>query len=52
MSRTGAICPSCGTIMTMEDIRFEGTRRRLAAIMTTVVVDGSKGKEYQATYGS
>ena len=47
MSRTGATCPCCGTIMTMEDIRFEGRAGRLAAIMTAVVVDGLKGKEYR-----
>ena len=49
MSRTGATCPCCGTIMTMEDIRFEGRAGRLAAVMTTVVVDGpkGKGKEYR-----
>ena len=27
MSRTGATCPGCGAIMTMEDIRYEGRRR-------------------------
>ena len=47
MSRTGATCPSCGTIMTMEDIRFEGRAGRLGAVMTAVVVDGPKGKEYR-----
>ena len=47
MSRTGATCPCCGAIMTMEDIRFEGRAGRLAATMTAVVVDGSKGKEYR-----
>ena len=44
MSRTGATCPCCGAIMTMEDIRFEGRAGRLAATMTAVVVDGPKGK--------
>ena len=47
MSRTGATCPGCGAIMTMEDIRFEGRAGRLAATMTAVVVDGPKGKEYR-----
>ena len=49
MSRTGATCPCCGAIMTMEDIRFEGRAGRLAATMTAVVVDGpkGKGKEYR-----
>ncbi|MBL8253035.1 MAG: DUF1156 domain-containing protein [Candidatus Competibacter sp.] len=47
MSRSGAKCPCCGTLMTMEDIRFEGRGGRLGAIMTAVVVDGQKGKEYR-----
>ena len=47
MSRTGAACPSCQTIMTMEDIRYEGCAGRLGAVMTAVVVDGQKGKEYR-----
>ena len=47
MSRTGATCPSCGAIMTMGDIRFEGQAGRLGAMMTAVVVDGAKGKEHR-----
>ena len=47
MSRTGAACPSCKSIMTMEDIRYEGCAGRLGAVMTAVVVDGQKGKEYR-----
>ena len=47
MSRTGAACPSCESIMTMEDIRYEGRAGRLGAVMTAVVVDGQKGKEYR-----
>ncbi|MXZ89880.1 MAG: DUF1156 domain-containing protein [Chloroflexi bacterium] len=47
MSRTGATCPCCGVIMTMGDIRLEGQAGRLGAVMTTVVVDGPKGKEYR-----
>ena len=47
MSRTGATCPCCGAIMTMSDIRLEGRAGRLAAVMTAVVVDGVKGKEYR-----
>ncbi len=48
-SRTssGATCPCCGTIMTMEDIRLEGRAGRLGAVMTAVVVDGPNGKEYR-----
>ena len=33
--------------MTMEDIRLEGQAGRLSAIMTAVVISGSKGKEYR-----
>ena len=47
MSRTGATCPCCCGIMTMEDIRLEGQAGRLAAVMTAVVVNGQKGKEYR-----
>ena len=47
MSRTGASCPCCSAIMTMEDIRLEGRAGRLGAVMTAVVVDGLKGKEYR-----
>ena len=47
MSRTGATCPCCGAIMAMSDIRYEGQAGRLGAVMTAVVVDGVKGKEYR-----
>ena len=47
MSRTGAACPCCGAIATMEDIRLEGRAGRLGAVMTALVVDGQKGKEYR-----
>ncbi|MGH2360653.1 MAG: DUF1156 domain-containing protein, partial [bacterium] len=43
MSRSGATCPCCGTIMTMEDIRLEGQAGRLGTVMTAVVVKGSHG---------
>ena len=47
MSRSGARCPCCGTIMTMEDIRLEGQAGRLGSTMTAVVVEGQNGKEYR-----
>ena len=48
MTRSGAHCPCCKTtIMSMEDIRLEGRAGRLGAVMTAVVVDGPKGKEYR-----
>lgn len=47
MSRSGAQCPCCPTIMSMEDIRLEGRAGRLSAIMTAVVIDGPNGKQYR-----
>lgn len=47
MSRSGATCPCCQSIMKMEDIRFEGKAGRLGSVMTSVVVDGRNGKEYR-----
>lgn len=47
MSRAGAQCPCCPTIMETEDIRYEGKNGRLGQIMTAVVVDGPDGKEYR-----
>ena len=47
MSRIGAACPCCHTIMTMQDIRLEGRSGRLGTVMTAVVVAGPHGKEYR-----
>lgn len=47
MSRSGATCPYCDGIMTMEDIRMEGQAGRLGAMMTAVVVEGENGKAYR-----
>lgn len=47
MSRSGAQCPCCGAIMTMDDIRLEGQRGRLDAVMTTIVYEDKAGKEYR-----
>ena len=47
MSRTGVTCPCCRTIMTMEDLRHEGLSGRFGQVMTAVVVEGIKGKEYR-----
>jgi putative DNA methylase len=46
MTRSGATCPCCDGIMTMEDIRFEGQAGRLGAMMTSVVINGQNGKEF------
>ncbi len=48
MSRTGVTCPSCGSVLTMADLRREGRAGRLGEIMTAVVVDGQRGKEYRS----
>ena len=47
MNRSGARCPCCGAIATMEDLRVDGRAGRLGAVMTAVVVDGPTGKEYR-----
>ena len=47
ISRSGATCPCCGAMMTGQDIRLEGQTGKLFAHMTSVVIDGPKGKEYR-----
>lgn len=51
MSRAGVWCPCCGkpgtVAMEMEDIRQEGLRGQIRAVMTAVVVDGPNGKEFR-----
>ena len=47
MSRSGARCPCCPTIMGLEDIRIEGQAGRLSTTMIAVVVNGTNGKEYR-----
>jgi adenine-specific DNA methylase len=47
MSRSGATCPCCGTIMTTEDIRLEGKAGRLGFVNTCVIVERQPGKEYR-----
>ena len=44
MSRSGAQCPCCPTIMSMDDIRYEGRAGRLGAVMTAVVVGWGEGQ--------
>jgi adenine-specific DNA methylase len=48
MSRSGAKCPCCGTIMEMEDIRLEAQAGRFGYVSTATIVEGSKGKEHRA----
>lgn len=47
MSKSGARCPCCGTIMAMEDIRLEGRNGLIDALPTAIVVDGQASKEYR-----
>ena len=47
MSRTGATCPCCGAIMTMQDIRLEGRAGRLGAVDDRLL--WSKGRKVRST---
>jgi len=47
MSRSGATCPYCDGIMTMEDLRVEGRAGRLGGMMMAVVTEGKNGKRYR-----
>ncbi len=47
MTRSGAQCPCCPTIMTMKDVGLEGRPGKLGTVMTAVVIDGPDGKEYR-----
>lgn len=47
MSRAGAKCPCCRTIMTMEDIRTEGRAGNIGGVLTAVVTDSPNGKSYR-----
>ncbi len=48
MSRAGAKCPCCGTIMTIGDIQFSATSGHWGDLLCAVVINGQKGKEYRA----
>jgi putative DNA methylase len=47
MSRAGASCPCCGTIMTPEDLRLQAQAGHLSETLTAIVVDSPDGKEYR-----
>lgn len=47
MSRTGARCPCCNGLMSMEAMRYEARNGRLGSVMTAVVIDGPHGKDYR-----
>ena len=47
MSRSGAKCPCCATINTMNDLRLEGKAGKLGKIMYAVAYTSSKGKSFR-----
>jgi putative DNA methylase len=47
MTRSGAQCFCCPTIMTSEDIRLEVHAGRLSSVLMSTIVDGPDGKEYR-----
>ena len=47
MSRAGAKCPCCGTIMTGEDLRTEGKAGRMGTLATAVVTESQTSKAYR-----
>ncbi|MCC6795255.1 MAG: DUF1156 domain-containing protein [Candidatus Hydrogenedentes bacterium] len=49
LSNSGAKCPCCPAIMTMEDIQQEALSGKWSEVPLAVVVNGRSGKEYRAT---
>jgi putative DNA methylase len=47
MSKSGAQCPCCRTIMTMEDLRTEGKGGRLGMTATAVITESQTTKHYR-----
>ena len=47
MSKAGANCRCCPTIMTMEDIRVEAQARRSGLMPVVVAIDGQRSKEFR-----
>lgn len=48
LSKSGARCPCCDTIQTMDDLRAAGSAGQFAEVMTAVVVDGPRHRDYRA----
>jgi putative DNA methylase len=48
MTGSSVACPCCKTLNKKDDIRYAATGGNLGAVMTSVVVDGPKGKEYRS----
>lgn len=47
MSRAGATCPVCNNTMTSEELRQAAQAGRMGAVMTAVVTEGDKTKQYR-----
>ena len=47
MSRSGATCPCCNSIATMDDLRLEGRAGRIGNAMTAVIYEGKLGKDFR-----
>jgi putative DNA methylase len=47
MSRSGAQCQCCPTVMSQEDIRLEALAGRLGRQLYAIIVEGISGKEYR-----
>jgi len=47
VSKAGAKCPCCKTIMTSEDTRLEAMAERMGLVSTCVVVSEQKGKSFR-----
>nr|MDO8114105.1 DUF1156 domain-containing protein [Candidatus Sigynarchaeota archaeon] len=47
LSKSGATCPNCKTIITKDALHFEGMNNRLGSQLMAVVIDGEHGKEYR-----
>jgi len=50
MSRSGAKCPCCATIMEMEDLRLEGQVGQIEMTMVSVVYSTPEGKEFRLPF--
>jgi putative DNA methylase len=47
MSGSGVTCPCCGIMMTREDLQRASAMGHSGTVMTAVIVDGERGKEYR-----
>jgi putative DNA methylase len=47
VNRSGATCPNCGAIKLKVDMKLDGKENLIGSLMTAVVINGNKGKEYR-----